>query len=63
MSWLSSAFVPIIAGIIIWWILSLAIGLGVLYKRRTQPIATGLLITYVTIVLVIAIVRTALSGA
>ena len=48
---------------ILWWVVNLAIGLGVLYKRRTRPIATGLLITYVTIVLVIAIVRTALSGA
>ena len=48
---------------LLWWVVNIAIGLGVLYKRRTQPIATGLLITYITIVLVIAIVRTALSGA
>ena len=48
---------------ILWWILNLAIGLGVLYKRRTQPIAVGLLITYIAIVLIVAAVRTALSGA
>src|SRR5262245_9151673 len=48
---------------LLWWVLNLAIGLGVLYKRRTQPIAVGLLITYVSIVLVVAAVRSALSGA
>jgi hypothetical protein len=48
---------------ILWWMLNLAIGLGVLYKRRTQPIAVGLLITYISIVLIVAAVRTALSGA
>ena len=45
----------------IWWILNLAIGLGVLYKRRTQPIATGLLVTYVAIAFLIAAVRAAFS--
>lgn len=48
---------------ILWWILNLAIGLGVLYKRRTQPIAVSLLATYISIVLIVAGVRTALSGA
>ena len=48
---------------LLWWVVSLSIGLGVLYKRRTGPIATGLLITFVAIALVIAAVRTALSGA
>jgi hypothetical protein len=48
---------------LIWWIVNLAIGLGVLYKRRTGPVATGLLATYATIALVVAAVRTALSGA
>jgi hypothetical protein len=47
----------------IWWIVSLAIGFGVLYKRRTGPIAVSLLAVYIIIVLVIAGVRTALSGA
>ena len=41
--------------------LSLAIGLGVLYKRRTAPIATSLFIVYFVIVAAIAAVRSALS--
>jgi hypothetical protein len=48
---------------ILWWVLNLAIGLGVLYKRRTQPIAGGLLATYISIALIVAAVRTVLSGA
>jgi Yip1-like protein len=47
----------------IWWMVSLSIGLGVLYKKRTGPIATTLLIVYAAIALVIAAIRTALSGA
>ena len=48
---------------LIWWSVSLAIGLGVLYRKRTGPIATTLLVIYVTIGLVIAAVKTALAGA
>jgi len=44
-----------------WSILSLAIGLGVLYKRRTGPIATTMLVIYVVIVAIIAAIRAALS--
>jgi hypothetical protein len=47
----------------IWWIVSLAIGLGVLYKRRTAPIATTFLVVYGAIALTIAAVRSALAGA
>lgn len=47
---------------LIWWMVSLAIGLGVLYRRRTGPIATTLLVIYVTIGLIIAAVKTASSG-
>jgi hypothetical protein len=47
----------------IWWMVNVAIGLGVLYKRRTGPIATGLLITYLVIALTVAVVRTMLSGS
>jgi hypothetical protein len=47
---------------LIWWIVSLAIGLGVLYRRRTAPIATTLVVIYVTIGLVIAAIKTASSG-
>jgi len=48
---------------LIWWIVSLAIGLGVLYKRRTAPIATGFLVVYGAIALTIAAVKTVLAGA
>ena len=48
---------------VIWWTVSLAIGLGVLYRRRTGPIATTMLIVYAVLAVVIAAVKTALSGA
>ncbi len=48
---------------LIWWSVSLAIGLGVLYKRRTGPVATGLLSVYVVIALVVAAVKSAFAGA
>ncbi len=48
--------------IYVWWFLNLSIGLGVLYKRRTRPIAIGLLVFYVLLALVIAAVRTAFAG-
>ena len=48
---------------LIWWIVSLAIGLGVLYKRRTAPIATTMLVVYGAIALTIAAVRSVLAGA
>lgn len=47
----------------VWWIVSLAIGLGVLYRRRTGPIATTMLIVYAAIALIIAAIKTAASGA
>lgn len=47
----------------IWWLVSVAIGFGVLYKRKTGPIAVALLAIYVGIALVAAGVMTALSGA
>ena len=37
---------------IIWWLLVLAIGLAVLYRRRTQPIAIALFGVYAVIALV-----------
>ena len=44
-------------------LISLAIGLGVLYKRRTSPIAWGLLAVYAVLALAYAGVRAALAGA
>jgi hypothetical protein len=47
----------------IWWIVSLAIGLGVLYRRRSWPIAAVILALYVLFALAAAGVMMALSGA
>lgn len=47
----------------IWQFLVLAIGLGVLYRRRTQPIATTLLVIYGGIALIVAFVMSRLGGA
>jgi hypothetical protein len=47
---------------VIWWMINLAIGLGVLYKRRAAPIAAGLLFLYGAIALATALIRTALTG-
>jgi len=46
-----------------WWMISLSIGLGVLYRKRTGPIATTMLVAYVVIGLIIAAIKTAASGA
>jgi Yip1 domain len=47
----------------VWWLASLAIGLSVLYKRRTTSTAATILGVYVAIALVLAAVKTTLSGA
>jgi hypothetical protein len=47
----------------IWWIVNLAIGIGVLYRRRTGLIATTMLVTYGAIALVVATIRSVLAGA
>ncbi len=49
--------------IIIWWMLSLAIGFGVLYRKPTGPIATTMLAIYVAIAVIIAAIKTASTGA
>jgi len=49
--------------IFIWWMLSLAIGLGVLYRKRTGPIAVTMLAVYVAIGVIIAAIKTASTGA
>jgi len=48
---------------LIWWMVNLSIGLAVLYKRRTGPIATTLIAIYIVLGLVIAGIKTALAGA
>jgi len=49
--------------ILIWWMLSLAIGFGVLYRKRTAPIAAIMFAVYVAIAVIIAAIKTASTGA
>jgi hypothetical protein len=60
------SFLGMLAGSIdffrVWWFINLAIGIGVLYKRRTSPIAWSLLALYAVIALVVAGVRAALGA-
>ena len=48
---------------LIWYIFVLAIGLAVLYKRRTQPIAISLLSVYAVIAIGIALFKSRAGGA
>jgi len=48
---------------VIWWMMSLAIGLSVLYQRRTASTAAAILATYLVFAFVLAAVKTTLSGA
>lgn len=62
-SWFVARLLGSIDLILIWWMLSLAIGLGVLYRKRTAPVATTLLAIYVAIAVIIAAIKTASTGA
>ena len=46
----------------LWWIASLSIGLGVLYKRPTRGIATALIGVYVVLAVTIAVVLAIIRG-
>jgi hypothetical protein len=48
---------------LIWYIVVLAIGLAVLYRRRTQPIAISLLTVYALIAIVVALIKSRVGGA
>jgi hypothetical protein len=39
---------------LVWWVVVLSIGLGVLFKRKTGPIAAGLFIVYGVIAVIVA---------
>jgi len=47
---------------LIWWLVNLAIGVAVVSRRRTAAVATGLLVVYALIALVVAAVKSALAG-
>jgi hypothetical protein len=48
---------------LIWYIIVLAMGLAVLYRRRTQPIAISLMAFYAVIAVIIAVVKSRAGGA
>lgn len=60
------SFVARLAGMIdlfvVWWVFVLAIGLAVLYRRRTQPVATALFGVYAVVALSVAAVMSRLGG-
>jgi len=47
----------------IWWVFVLAIGLAVLYRRKTGPIATALFVVYGLIAIIFAAVTAGRGGA
>ena len=61
------SFLARLAGMIdlflIWWVIVLAIGLAVLNRRKTQPIAMTLFAVYAVIALVAAAVMSSLGGS
>jgi len=60
------SFLARLAGMIdlfvIWWLIVLAIGLAVLYRRKTQPVAITLFAVYAAIALVAAAVMSRFGG-
>src|SRR5262249_2789229 len=50
-------FLSAIDVFLVWWLVVLAIGLAVLYRRRTQPIAIALLSLYGVIAIAIAVFK------
>ena len=57
-----SRFLGTIDLFIVWWLIVLAIGLGVLHRRKTAPIFWSFMGVYVVIALVIALVMRGASG-
>lgn len=58
-----SHFLGTIDLFLVWQLVVLAIGLAVLFRRRTQPIAISLLTVYGLIAIVIAVVKSRAGGA
>jgi hypothetical protein len=60
---LAARFLGMIDLFLVWWVVVLAVGLAVLYKRRTGPVALSLLGAYVGIAVIIAVVMRAFAGS
>ena len=56
-------FLGMIDLFMVWYVVVLAIGLAVLYRRRTQPIAVSLFAVYGVIAIVVALVKSAFGGS
>ena len=48
---------------LVWYVIVLAMGLAVLYRRRTQPIAISLFVFYAVVAVVIAVFKSRAGGA
>jgi hypothetical protein len=53
----AARFLGMIDLFLVWQVLVLSIGLAVLFRRRTQPIATALLVVYAVIAVIVAFLR------
>jgi hypothetical protein len=58
-----SQFLGMIDLFMVWYVLVLAIGLAVLYRRRTQPIAISLFAVYGVIAIVVVLVKSSFGGS
>ncbi len=56
-------FLGVIDLFLIWWLIVLAIGVGVLYRRKTAPIFASFMGVYVAIAAIVAIVMGAIAGS
>jgi hypothetical protein len=50
-------FLGMIEIFLVWQLIVMSIGLAVLYRRKTQPIATSLLVLFVVIAVIVAFIR------
>jgi hypothetical protein len=48
---------------VVWWVILLAMGVGILYQRQGRTLAAALLGAYVGVALLMAVTMTALGGA
>jgi hypothetical protein len=55
-------FVAMLDVFVIWWVVLLAIGVGILYGRQTRPLAAAFLGVYAGLALLLAVTMTALGG-
>jgi hypothetical protein len=47
---------------VVWWVILLAMGVGILYQRQGRTLAAALLGVYAGVALLLAVTMTALGG-